>query len=183
VSQAGVASSTSGPVPPQVPTSFVTDSGTAIPAANVLNVNTGFTTANNNNGITAIANPNNSNNILINLTNRLEGSVVTVGATSSNVISFTLGLSPGTYLFNILIVGFDRTNSFGAGYNTNAVVRTDGITATSIANTESVTQEDNEFTPAEVGYTLAGNTINVNVTGIAGATISWLATGYYIVTN
>lgn len=52
----------SGPVPPSVATSYVTDSGTAIPSANVLNVNGG-------NGITTSANPNGSNNLLITVIN------------------------------------------------------------------------------------------------------------------
>ncbi len=50
-----------GPIPPIIPTSFVTDNGTAIPAANIININGGP-------GVQVIANPNGSNNILVNIT-------------------------------------------------------------------------------------------------------------------
>lgn len=57
---------------PQVPTSFVTDNGTVIPAGNVVNVNGGS-------GVQVIANPNGSNNMVINLTEIAPGYVQVTG--------------------------------------------------------------------------------------------------------
>jgi len=58
MSQFYVQSNSGGGLPSNVPTSFVTDMGTVIPAANVVNVNGGP-------GVTVSANPNNSNNMVI----------------------------------------------------------------------------------------------------------------------
>ena len=60
---------------PSVPTSFVTDDGTVIPAANVVNVN-GDT------GIKVIANADGSNNMLIQVTNEADNYVNVTGPTT-----------------------------------------------------------------------------------------------------
>jgi len=61
-----------GPIPANIPTSFVTDSGTVIPAANIVNVNGSA-------GLTVTANPNLSNNMLFTLTEVAPSYVNVVG--------------------------------------------------------------------------------------------------------
>jgi hypothetical protein len=77
----------SGPVPPTVPTSFVTDSGTVIPALNIVNVNGG-------DGVEVSANPNGSNNMVISLTTEaVEYTNVTFAMSPYTVLSTDYFLS------------------------------------------------------------------------------------------
>jgi len=75
-----------GSLPPSVPTSFVTDSGTVIPAANIVNINGG-------NGIQVVANPNGSNNLVINLTE--------IAPAYTNVTTGTYVVTPTDYFISV----------------------------------------------------------------------------------
>jgi hypothetical protein len=186
MSQAGINNTTSGPVPPNVPTSFVTDNGTVIPAANIVNINGGSSTSNNTNGITVIANPTGSNNEVVQLTNRAIGSVTTTGATSANVITFPLGAIPGVYTFDIVIAGYAKTgigSPLGCGFTIVGSVRTTGAAVVLVP-----TQVVDHFEEAGlIGVTaliaVSGNNALVTVTGVsdgaAGFVIDWVATLTY----
>ena len=90
----------SGPIPPTIPTSFVTDSGTAIPAANVININGGP-------GVEIIANPNLSNNILVNVTDEANSYTNVDAAMSPYSVTSTdffisVDASAGPVIINLL---------------------------------------------------------------------------------
>jgi hypothetical protein len=166
---------TAGSLPPSVPTSFVTDSGTAIPVANILNVVTpgggtqGVATSASGNTITITVSPTD-----------ITGTITTVGAVTGNVITIALGSTPGTYTFDCKIVGFNSSTPSGAGYTIVGAVRTDGATATLLSG-QAVDSFEEAATAACTGtLTVSANNAIFQVLGAAGLTINWKASVQYI---
>jgi hypothetical protein len=173
---------TAGALPPQVPTSFVTDNGTVVPAGNVVNINGGTSTVNNTNGIQVIANPNGSNNEIVQLTNRAVGSTTTVGAVTAPVITFPLGAVPGTYTFDIQVAGFATAgvgSPLAAGFTVVGAVRTTGAAAILIPTQVVDHFEEGALSACTCLLGVSGNNALVNVTGVAGFTIDWQGTLNY----
>lgn len=177
-------SSSSGPIPPTVATSYVTDvNSPAIPALNILNVPGGQTTSDNINGVRTDGSSG-GNTLTVQLTNRLVGSAVVVGAVTGDVITFNLGASAAVYRFNVYVTGRDTAGAFvgqGVGYTIDASARTDGATSTIISTPDIDADEDISLGSGLISFIATGNTIVVRATGVAGETISYKAVGTYVV--
>jgi hypothetical protein len=168
----------SGPVPPAVPTSFVTDDGTAIPAANILNVNGVDSTENNANGILTRANPDLSDNLEVVITNRLQGTVTTADATPTPIITFTPTVI-GTYTIETRIGAYNTTDTLGAGYSLFGTARYDGVNSNLCGTADRIVNEEAGMETASVTFTVSGANILINAVGIAAKTINWSAVGLY----
>lgn len=175
MSQAGIINSSGMPA---VPTSFVTDSGTAVPALNVINVVTPS------GGTTGIATSGAGNTITVTLTDTSKsGTTQTIGAVTSDIITVPLGAAAGTYTFDINVAALELTTPAGAGYGIVASVRTTGAAAVLIPNQAIDEMEEAALIAADAQVVVAGNTAIVRVTGVAGLTIRWKAVAEYIFRN
>ncbi len=168
----------SGPVPPSVATSYVTDDGTAIPVANSLNVLARDTTVNDVDGIRTNADPNGSANLYVELTNRLQGTVTTVGAVTDNVITFTPSVI-GTYSTEFRVAAYNTTSSLGAGYSLFGAIRYDGVNSTICDTFDEIVNEEGAMSGVDIAVTTSGASLLVQVTGYAAQTINWSGVGLY----
>lgn len=169
----------SGPIPPTVPTSFVTDiNSPAVPAANVLNVIGGFVSTNNLNLIQTDGSSG-SNTLTVQLTNTVQGFISTNDATPTTIISFALSATPGVYKFDGNIEAFDTTDIAGACYGFQIGIRSTGAAATVIGTSFDDDFEEAAMSTADFSVNVSGNSLLVQVTGIAGKAIDWRAIARY----
>ena len=172
-----------GTLPSNVPTSFVTDNGTAVPLANVLIIHATDSSINVAAGIIADGGTPataNSNEVDIVLTNRVRGTLKTTNNIPTVVNLFSLGATPGTYNFTIQVAAYDITDALGAGYNVFAAVRTNGTTAFLIGEPAKDVFEEPSTVLCDANIFVTGNNVYVQVTGLGSTTIHWDYLANYI---
>lgn len=173
---------------PSIPTNFVTDNGTAVPAANKLYVVGDSTVSNNINGITTFSTGN--DHMAIRLTNRFSGTTTTNDATPTTMGTLILTGVDASYNIEVNVSGLRSAANHGAvGYKIFATILTDGTQALIIGQDKIVNESDGnngttDLTAADFNLVVDGvstNTINLVATGVVGSTIDWYALGTYIV--
>lgn len=176
MSQAGVINVSSVP---GVPTSFVTDSGIAVPVLNVINVVTPG------GGTSGITTSGAGNTITVSLNGGFSGTVTTNDGLAHTAATIALGAVPGTYTFDVRIAGYDAINSLSVGYTLVTAVRTTGAAAVLVVpfapiNEQTIDEfEEAAMIDADCHMNVSGNNAIIEVIGIAGSTINWKVEGTY----
>jgi len=181
MSQAGIINTSSGPVPPDVPTTFVTDvNSPAIPAANILNVLGSDTTVNNANGIRTDGSSG-SNTLTVQLTNRTRVIATTSdGAGQTQTVTiFTPAVSTGI-TFVVSITGYDSANNEVTGGELVGIARRSGGGVTVVVGTnDTFSESDAGLVTTDWNIVTDGTLIQVQFVGVAGRSIAWSAVFIY----
>jgi hypothetical protein len=161
-----------GSIDPTLVTSFITNDGTAIPQNNILNVLGGT-------GIETYADPDLSDNLYIKVQNSFTDQAQTIGAVTENIRVIPLPIV-GTYTIEVRVAAFEPTEPAGAGFSINGVVRSDGVTATLVGDSDGFAHKDAAINSCNALIVVSGNTAIVQVVGVAGLTIEWGAFTVYV---
>jgi len=103
----------------------------------------------------------------------------TIGAVTSDISTIPLTVV-GTYTFEIRVAAWESTGPNSAGYAKNAVLRSDGVTATLIGDSDGFGHTDTALEDADVNIVASGNNAIVRVLGVAGLTINWGSFSVYV---
>lgn len=170
---------TAGSLPPSVPTSFVTDSGTAIPAGNILNVLGGSTFSDDSDGIKTFGS---GNTVSVQLTNRSNTSGTTSDGLGQTLDLITYSfIAPDTcYNFDINIVAKNTGAFTGAGFKIFGTVVANATTATLMGVPDKIENKDPTLAAIQANLVVSGANAIVRVTGLAGTTIDWKMVSIYV---
>lgn len=169
----------SGPIPPIIPTSFVTDDGTAIPAANILNVDALDSIENDDNGILTRANPDLSNNLQIILSNRGTSQVQTTDATLTTGFTFATPTDLTVSIQGFVTARVSATTEPGVtvgdsgSYFYFAAFKNLAGAAVEVGTEYPTTFEDDSLMDADIFVIASAGNVVVQVQGIPNTTIEW----------
>jgi hypothetical protein len=135
-------------------------------------------TSNNINGLTVVGNAA-TNTLTVTLTNRIQGSVTTNDATPTTLITFVLP-STGTYAFDINVSAYNTTDVLGAAYSVFVGVRSSAGVAAKLNLEDKIVNEEAGMAACDASISISGNSLLLQVTGIAAKTINWNAVGTYV---
>lgn len=183
MSQIYKASTGGGVLPPSVPTTFTTQDGAAVPAANILIVNGAYSTQDNDNGIISkggVAGTGTSNEVDIVITNRLFGSGTAINGADADLVTFSMAATPTVYRMFFDIAGRETTTNAGVGYSLFICVKSDGATATIVKTPFDDSDEDISLGAALCNAVVSGNNLIIRVTGVVGSTIVYKCVGTYV---
>lgn len=169
-----------GSLPPAVPLQFTADTnGTFVAAANNVNLLGGFTEDNNENGIRVYGDSGGDTGT-IQLTNRLYGGTSTLDEFEAIAIDYTLPATVAVYIFEFRVAAINLNNNEGAVFSLFAGLRSDGVTATLIGDTDKIKHADSSLSASDANVGVSGNDVQLLVTGIAGTPITWTGLSIYV---
>jgi len=166
---------------PSVPTSFMTQNGTAVPAGNTLILHGIDSTENNVNGIITkggVVGTGTANEADIVLTNRVQGLASTVGAATATIITFT-PTEIGTYSFEFRIAAYNTTSSLGSGASIFGAIRFDGANTTICDLFDEINNDEGAMSGTDIAVIASGADMLLQATGYLGQTINWSSVGLY----
>lgn len=123
-------------------------------------------------GIDVAGNPA-TNTLTISDDDLVQGTVTTNDAVATTCVSFPLGTSAGTYVIDGRLSAFNSTDVSGSGYFFSAACRTTGAAGVLVGVTFGAEFEEASIAAVDYDVSVAGNTLLIQVTGIAGKTIIW----------
>ena len=113
-------------------------------------------------------------------TNTLSGSATSTNGSTEDLITIQLDGTATVYRFYFMIVGRETGTGEGLGYHLLASGKSSGAAATLIQTEFIDADEEAALNAADINLIASGNTLILQVTGVAGTTIQYLATGNYI---